>query len=142
MTGPLKNPKHERFAQELAKGKGQAEAYAAAGYRGDRPHASRLATNGNISARVDELLSRAAKRTEITVASITERLIGIAEKGEALTDASGLSVARASLMDAAKLNGLVIDRTQRELSEEQMKAVLDTIAANPGMAKQLLAQMG
>jgi phage terminase small subunit len=29
----LDNPKHERFAQELAKGKSQVEAYAEAGYK-------------------------------------------------------------------------------------------------------------
>lgn len=107
----LANPKHERFAQELAKGRSQAEAYAEAGYAPSEPHASRLASNGKVGARVSEIQERAAVRTEITVASITERLLAIAKKGERKDDAPMLSVARASLMDAAKLNGLVIDKS-------------------------------
>jgi phage terminase small subunit len=116
MPGPLKNARHERFAQELAKGKSQADAYAAAGFNsrgsGARANASRLITDDNISARVLELKERAAERCVVTVESITQRLLNIAKKGESEKDAPLLSVARASLMDAAKLNGLVVDRTK------------------------------
>ena len=116
----LENPKHERYAQLLAKGKGQAEAYAEVGYSPSEPNASRLTSNEKVQARVAELLERAAIRTEITVASITDRLLAIAKKGEDSSDAPMLSVARASLMDAAKLNGLVIekhDTTVRQLTD-------------------------
>lgn len=106
----LDNPRHERFAQELAKGKSQLEAYKEAGYKPSEQHACRLASSGKVAARVAEILERAALRTEITVASITESLLRIAKKGEDLIEPAGLSVARASLMDAAKLNGLVIDK--------------------------------
>lgn len=106
----LKNTRHERFAQELAKGKSQAEAYAEAGYTPSEPNASRLTRNDKVQARVAELQDRAAARTEITVAGITDRLLKIAEKGEQSKAAPMLSVARAALMDAAKLNGLVIEK--------------------------------
>lgn len=112
MTGPLKNARHERFAQELAKGKSADAAYAAAGYLPKRQNAARLMSNDAVAARVREIQKRAATRTEITVASISTRLMRIAGKGEKLKDAPGLSVARASLMDAAKLNGLIIDRSK------------------------------
>ncbi|WP_453977332.1 terminase small subunit [Brevundimonas sp. Marseille-Q4549] len=112
----LSNAKHERFAQGIAKGLSQTDAYTEAGYKGDRTAASRLSTNVNISKRVAELQGKAAVRTEITVASITERLLAIASKGEASKDAPLLAVARASLMDAAKLNGLVVDKSQAELT--------------------------
>lgn len=108
----LANPRHERFAQELAKGKSATEAYAEAGYEESRSSASRLLTNANVQARVAELQERAAAKTELTVATITERLIRIADQAEALGEASGLAVARASMMDAAKLNGLIIERTE------------------------------
>lgn len=107
----LSNPKHERFAQELAKGKSQAEAYSTAGYAPSEPNASRLTSNDKVQARVAEILDRAATRAEITVASITERLLAIAERGETSKEAPLLSVARAALMDAAKLNGLVVDKS-------------------------------
>lgn len=109
----LSNPRHERFAQELAKGGSQVEAYGLAGYSPHDSAAARLFGNVRVQARVAELQERAAVRTEITIASITERLLAIATKGEATSDASMLSVARASLMDAAKLNGLVVEKQEQ-----------------------------
>jgi hypothetical protein len=53
-----------------------------------------------------------------------------------------LAVARASLMDVAKLNGWIVDKSTRELSPEQMAALMDMIRANPGLAAQMLSQMG
>ena len=67
----LDNPRHERFAQELADGKSQTDAYVAAGYKESRSSASALATNPNISARVSELLSLRAQST----AKATERAV-------------------------------------------------------------------
>lgn len=122
MSGPLKNPKHERFAQELAKGRSQVEAYATAGYKPNDGHAARLAGDGRIGARVLELQQRAAVRTEITVASITNRLLGIAEKAEKLGEAPGLGVARAALMDAAKLNGLVVETRENVTRTPEQRA--------------------
>lgn len=106
----LSNAKHELFAQGLAKGKTQIEAYAFAGYAPNDANAARLTGNDRIKARVAELLERAATRAEISVASVTDNLLRIAGKAENLGDASGLSAARASWMDAAKLNGLVVDK--------------------------------
>lgn len=110
-VGPLANTRHERFAQELAKGLSQTEAYEAAGYKKSRSAAARLADDVNICARVATIQGRAAVRAEITVATITDRLLAIATKAEGKDEASMLQVARASLMDAAKLNGLVVEKT-------------------------------
>jgi hypothetical protein len=110
----LDNPRHERFAQELAKGATQNDAYYAAGFKAHDGNAARLSGNERVTARVAELLGRVATKTELTVASISDRLLDIARKAEALRDAPGLSVARAAMMDAAKLNGLVIDRAINE----------------------------
>jgi phage terminase small subunit len=106
----LVNARHELFAQALAKGKCQTEAYVEAGYQESRSAAARLAADVNICARVADIQGRAAERTEITVADITTRLLAIATKAEKSSEAPMLQAARASLMDAAKLNGLVIDR--------------------------------
>lgn len=107
----LPNAKHERFAQELAKGRGQAEAYEIAGYAPSEPNASRLRSNDKVAKRVAEIQERAAIRAEINIADLTERLMRLADKGEALQDASGFQAARASIMDAAKLNGLIVDKS-------------------------------
>ncbi len=108
----LKNQRHEVFAQGLAKGMSASAAYAEAGFNPHEGNASRLSGNEKVRKRVTELKERAAARTEITVAGITERLLKIAAKGETSSDAPLLSVARASLMDAAKLNGLVVEKKE------------------------------
>lgn len=118
----LSNARHERFSQEVAKGKTADEAYELAGFKPDRGNAARLTAKDSISVRIAELLERAAVRTEITVASITDRLLAIAKKGEASNEAPLLAVGRAALMDAAKLNGLVTDKVdlnaKHDLSED------------------------
>jgi len=139
----LENPRHERFAQALAKGETATAAYEQAGYEPNDGNATRLKGNDRIEARVAEILERAAMRAEITVAGISERLLMIAEKGEKLAEASGLSVARASLMDVAKLNGLVVDRKElagrnggpieyANLTEDEVNARIAALEAGDG----------
>jgi hypothetical protein len=104
----LKNPKHERFAQELAKGKTATEAYRLAGYKHDDGHASRLAGNGRVSARVDEICGKAAELAQVTVAS----LIAEAEKARELAMWLGRpSAAVAAVTAKAKLAGLWVEKT-------------------------------
>lgn len=119
-VGPLKNARHERFAQELAKGKTLAQAYVNAGYRPNEKNAARLKKNEGVAARFAELQERVAKKTVVTVEGITARLLKIAEKGEKSKQAPLLSVARASLMDAAKLNGLIVEKHDLRSSDGSM----------------------
>ncbi len=63
----LSNPRHERFAQELAKGKTATQAYIEAGYEPNRHNAARLNTNEHIADRVQEILKAGAARAEVTV---------------------------------------------------------------------------
>lgn len=71
----LENPRHERFAQELAKGRSQVEAYGLAGYMIDDGAASRLSGNVRVQDRVRELLDRAASRAEVSKSWVMERLM-------------------------------------------------------------------
>lgn len=119
----LTNAKHERFAQELARGASQAEAYVAAGYKHHEPNASRLRSNDKVQARVAEILERGAIRAEVSVATLTADLLRLRDKGEGLRDAAGLSVARNAVMDIAKLNGLVIDRATVDAKVEGVTRV-------------------
>ena len=108
---PLNNQRHERFAQELAKGKAQIEAYANAGYKPDDGAASRLSGNIRIRERVAELQERGVIRTEITIESL------IREAGEiqdAAKESGQHSAAVAALTAKAKLAGLWIDRSETE----------------------------
>jgi phage terminase small subunit len=80
-VGLLKRPRHERFAQELASGKSADEAYVLAGFTANRGNASRLKANESIEARVEEILSQAALRVEITQSRVLAELgkIGFAD---------------------------------------------------------------
>jgi phage terminase small subunit len=77
MPGPLKNARHERFAQELAKGKSQVDAYEAAGYQPDRGAAARLSANVSVQGRVAELQERAAEKAVVTQERVLKELARI-----------------------------------------------------------------
>jgi phage terminase small subunit len=70
----LRNPGHERYAQELAKGLDQDEAYRVAGYTGGKTAASRLANRPEVIARVAEIQARAAVRAEVSVEKVLREL--------------------------------------------------------------------
>jgi phage terminase small subunit len=78
MHGTLANLRHERFAQALAQGKAANEAYALAGYRANDGNASRLKGNERISARVQEIVGRAAERAEVSLERVLRELKAIA----------------------------------------------------------------
>lgn len=126
----LQNPKHERFAQELAKGKTADEAYVLAGYKENRHNASRLKTNETISARVAEIVDRATVRTEITLASL---MAEAAEIQAGALEAKQYAAATAALTAKAKLAGLWIDKAENtnrnvvdpaQVSDAELAAVL------------------
>ena len=112
-VSPLPNARHERFAQELAKGKTADEAYEAAGYAQNRGNATRLKANESVLKRVEELQGKAAEKVVITVESLC------AELDEARALASSIkqpAAAVAATMGKAKLMGLVVDKQKTEHS--------------------------
>jgi Terminase small subunit len=109
---PLENPRWEQFAQELAKGKSQTEAYLASGYKGDKSPAtaaSRLLTNVKVAARLRELQEVTAAKAEVTRESILAEL----EEARLMAKDNGHPAAAVSAsMGKAKLVGLVVDRKE------------------------------
>jgi len=69
----LKNPRHERFAQEIAKGKTATEVMAQLGYSDPR-NSTQLKKNPEIQRRIAELQAAGAERAEVTVASLLAEL--------------------------------------------------------------------
>ena len=127
----LKNTRHEYFAQSMAKGKSQLQAYLDAGYAnnsGAESNAARLNRNEQVLARITELKERAAVKAEISLVSATNDLLRIAKKSEQLEDSSGYQAARAAIMDACKLNGLVVDKSQSNINlsiDDALNAIAD-----------------
>lgn len=69
----LSDPRHERFAQNLAGGMKQGEAYEKAGYKPDGGAASRLSNNVNVSQRVAEILTAREKFIQDVSAKAVEK---------------------------------------------------------------------
>lgn len=106
--GALANPRHERFAQELAKGKSATEAMEAAGYSDPR-NSTRLTKNDEIAARVAELQERGAIKAEVTAASLIEE----AEEVRAKALAGGqFSAAIAAIREKGVLAGVRVEKRE------------------------------
>jgi hypothetical protein len=118
MPGPLRNTRHEAFAQELfkgiAEGRSQAASYSAAGYT-QNPNAAAadacrlLKASRHIIARVQELQQQTARKKKVTVESVVDELDtarAIAEKNEqasAMVQATSVK---------AKVCGLFVEKTE------------------------------
>lgn len=105
----LANPRHERFAQELAKGKSATEAYAEAGYEESRSAASRLSSNVNVQARVAELQERAAANVVISREWVLEQLVDNAKLAKAAGD---IAPSNQALNLIGKELGMFVERTE------------------------------
>ena len=133
----LANPKHERFAQELAKGKTAEESYALAGFSPNRGNASVLKHKQNILERVSEILdereaihaqatAEAVKATGLTKEWVIETLkenVARSMQAKSMTDDDGNtigefqyqgSVANKALELLGKEIGMFVDRSINE----------------------------
>lgn len=81
---PLKNVRHEKFAQNLAEGKGVSEAYVEAGFEPNRGNASRLKATESIQLRVAALkksiVQSVIERSAISKEYVLEALIDTLER--------------------------------------------------------------
>lgn len=131
----LSNPRHERFAQELARGKSATEAHALAGYRHNSGNAATLKADQSILDRVSELISehheahreateRAVERLSIdrewVLATLVEN-VNRAMQAVEVKDSKGSgtgeykydgSVANAALSLIGKELGMFVERTE------------------------------
>jgi len=111
----LASPKHEAFAQALARGSSAAAAYVEAGYKENRHNAATLARKQHILTRVGELqeeqlvihqqaTAEAAANAQVTL----ESLIAEAEaaRAKAMEEKGGAAAAVSALIAKAKLAGM------------------------------------
>jgi phage terminase small subunit len=152
----LDDPKHEKFANLLAKGTKQNAAYKAAGYKPNASHASRLARNGKVEARVAELQAAAAEKTGIDIQQVLEELIKIGfanmrdyirvtDDGDPFVDLSELSRDQAAAIQSVAVEDFKEGRGKdaREVRKVTFKlhdkrAALVDIGEHLGMFKKTL----
>jgi hypothetical protein len=150
MTGPLSNPRWERYAQLLAAGASQVDAYAAAGYKRHRGSAAELRANPAVAERVAELQRVGADETE---RAVSQKARFIATGWKAVADA----LSRIAPEDATEVKALVdavlaaekdervntggvSDRTasggdaakHAQEAREELQAMLDALARRTG----------
>ena len=150
----LKNPKHEVFAQEVAKGVHCYVAYVSAGYRSVPSRASRLRRSPEMDARINELLLQGAERTVVTVQSVVEELakigfanmmdyVDIGPDGDAYLDMSRLTRDQAAAISEVIVNDAKGARGAKSRGKRQVKfklhdkkAALVNLGNHLGMFKQ------
>lgn len=107
-------PKQEAFAREYTIDKNATQAAIRAGYskKTAGQQGEQLLKKLEIRALIERTIAASAERIELTVASVSNKLLGLSEKAEAMEGAGAINVARQCLMDAAKLNGLVVESSE------------------------------
>lgn len=103
----LANPRHERFAQETAKGLSASDACRAVGI--DPRNSTRLTKNDEIAARVAELKERSASNVMLTREWVLEQLIENATKAK---EAGDFSPSNQALSLLGKEIGMFVDRSE------------------------------
>lgn len=129
----LDKPRHEKLAQELALGANQADAYERAGYARDDGHASRLAGDGRIRARVREIQADAAKHVALSRADMIEMLISVHEEARANKQMS--AAIRAAELLGRELHGMFTER--REVTTRDNVRQLSDAELHEQLAQQL-----
>lgn len=149
----LTNSRHERFAQELASGKTEDEAYRIAGYKPDRGNASRLTANDSVQARVAELQGRVAQGVVLTKQWVIERLIENANRAmqaAVVLDGDGKptgeyryegSVANRALELLGKEQGMFVERKEvgkpgefERMNADELREYIKREAAELGLS--------
>ena len=133
-------PKQEAFALAYVETGNASEAYRkaynAVRMKPETVHrkAAELLKNGKITARVEALKAQHRQRHAITVDSLVADLLRIRQAAEA---DGQLNVARQSVMDVAKLLGLVVDKAEQrvnlagELTTEKAVLILQSMGIKP-----------
>ncbi|TBE67438.1 hypothetical protein [Rhizobium ruizarguesonis] len=138
----LKNARHEKFAQALAKGRTADEAYEAAGYAANRGNATRLKANESIMKRVQEIAARVSEKAEWSAAdrlSALKSIFDASAKGDPRVAISAIAEAnrmQGSYAPAKReitgANGGPIEYAN--LTEEEIDARIAALAEGAGEA--------
>ena len=162
MSAPLRNHKHEHFAQLVAKGEKPPRAYVAAGYSeaGAAQSAGRLLKDAQVCARIEQLRKaveepareRAIEKAAVNKAWVLHNLTKIVSMGmqaEPVTDEEGqpvgeyrqnLAAANKALELVGKELGMFVERKEirtgalDDLDHEELKRLRDALGSVLGTA--------
>lgn len=146
MSDCLTNPRHEAFAQSLAKGLTADAAYAEAGYRPNRGNAVRLKANESVQRRVAELVAAGAKVAEVDIAKVLAELkriafgglsafLRISADGELLIDLSRVSKEDLDTLDILECD--IVEKDNQVTHRRIKIRRLDKLTALAALARHL-----
>jgi hypothetical protein len=99
----LPNKSHELFARARSLGARLQDAYEDAGFVASRAHASRLANQPEVAARIAELRAMRSSNVDTSPQAVVDLLFRMARDSDALKTAAGVREARASLLEAHRI---------------------------------------
>jgi hypothetical protein len=107
---PLPNPKQELFCRKLVEGKSKAKAYEEAGYNPNRGNAVRLMNaNESVKQRYLELFKDTIPQVKWTREEVNHQLTDLLLQAK---EQKNLAIAAKLVDSIARINGLVINRTE------------------------------
>jgi hypothetical protein len=137
----LDNARHERVAQEKAKGdKTNRQAYAAGGYVMQDSNASRLIGTDKVQSRIAEIMEESAKAASLTRADILRQMQRQALKAEEAGQHS--AAIRGSELLGKEVAGMFVERREvstpqdtefAKLSPDEMRARIAALVADLGI---------
>jgi phage terminase small subunit len=130
----LKNARHERFAQALAKGETADAAYAMAGFSPNRGNATRLNANESVVARVAEILGKAADKAGVTQEMVMRELakIGFSDIRKAVKWGEGIGVIHPESGEIVIANGVSLIGSD-DLDDETAGAIAEVSQTKEGL---------
>lgn len=150
----LTNPKHERFAQEVAAGRTASDAYRTSFGKDNRRYASELGQRPDISGRIQDILShrandarQAAEKAAERLAVSVESLIAEAEEVRLAAMAAGqFAPAISAIKEKGILAGVRVEKREQtlrniaDLSDDELARIAfaggeGAIAAASGASK-------
>ena len=105
----LNNTRHERFAQELAKGSAITEAYEKSGFKRSPASASRLSQKVKIRARIAAIQAQNAEHAEVSVQSLIRELDEAADLAREIKQPQALI---AAIKEKGILSGKRVERQE------------------------------
>lgn len=141
MAGPLKNHRHELFAQARLAGQTIDAAYQSAGFKANSGNAARLNGNESVRKRIEELQSAAAGQAVLSKTWVIDRLMQVVERcmqAEPVKDSKGIPTgeyvfnatgANKALELLGKEEGMFVDKSESVVTHKHEETIDDVQAA-------------
>ncbi len=110
----LPNPRHEAFAQARARGARLEIAYEDAGFAAGQGHASRLAAQPEIAARIAEIREEQIELQAASPQAVIAALLKVARAHEATGTAAAIKEVRLTLLEVDRLRDSLDLRRENE----------------------------